>query len=160
MVAALDHPPDTAAPLPSTVVALHAHDQGVEDDQAPAAAIDPVSDGDGAPLTMSPHDPHPDHAAAGAALLAAWRDGEVAACRFHWPVPVVSADHGEPVAIDPAAAAAQRAALAEYERWDPDQGRYAIGALSVADLIEAQRTSPTERTHAADAPPPPGRDEG
>lgn len=105
--------------------------------------------------TMSPHDPHPDHAAAGAALLAAWRDGEVVDCQFYWPVPVVSADLGEPVTIDSAAAAAKRAALDEYKRWDPDRGRYAIGALSVPRLIDAQLTSPTERTHAPDADAPP-----
>lgn len=104
--------------------------------------------------TMSYLDPHPDHAAAGRALRAAHDRGEVAEAVFHLPVPLVDERRGEAVAFAEAGMArAKRAAIREYERWEPEAGRYAIGGHSVASLMREQYREPAERVHGPDVEP-------
>lgn len=100
--------------------------------------------------TMSYLDPHPDHAAAGAALRRARREGLVTDAVFHLPVPLVSATLGTRAPLSEADVAAKRRALREYQVWDPMRGRYAIGATSVASLVRDQLAHPVERVHGAD----------
>lgn len=100
--------------------------------------------------TMSFLDPHPDHRAAGEAVLAAHHAGEISACLFHLPIPATSDDLGEEVAITRAANVVKQAALAEYAVWDPGRGRYAVGTHSVAAYMQRQATDPTERVHGPD----------
>jgi LmbE family N-acetylglucosaminyl deacetylase/CelD/BcsL family acetyltransferase involved in cellulose biosynthesis len=100
--------------------------------------------------TMSYLDPHRDHATAGRALRSAHQQGIVQEAVFHLPVSLVPEEWGSAVALDQAAIDGKRAALREYERWNPAQGRYAIGAHSVKKLIKDQRRSPRERVHGSD----------
>ncbi len=100
--------------------------------------------------TMSYLDPHRDHAVAGAALRRAHREGLVTDAVFHLPVPLVSADLGKRAPLSKADVAAKRAALREYQVWDPMRGRYAIGATSVASLVRDQLANPDERVHGPD----------
>lgn len=100
--------------------------------------------------TMSYLDPHRDHAAAGEALRKAHREGVVTDCAFHLPVPNVSSRAGKKVELSAAAKSRKRAALDAYQVWDPRQGRYGIGWLSVSSLITAQRSKPSEYTHGPD----------
>lgn len=97
--------------------------------------------------TMSWLDPHPDHRAAGEALRRAKEEGIVDDALFHLPVPVLAAEEFDKVPLDRAAKSAKRKALDEYRRWDPSQGRFAVGVTSVPDLIAKQRSKPTERVH-------------
>lgn len=97
--------------------------------------------------TMSYRDPHPDHAAAGEAVRRAHADGVVQDCLFHVPVDLVDESLGTPVTLSTAACDAKRAALAEYRVWDPFSERYAVGLLSVPDLIASQAVEPRERVH-------------
>ena len=98
--------------------------------------------------TMSYLDPHPDHATAGEALHKAHESGVVKDCLFHLPVSLVDDDLGSSVPLIDEAVAAKRAALREYERWRPRNGRFAIGSHSVARLIREQAEQPVERVHA------------
>ena len=107
--------------------------------------------------TMSYLDPHPDHRACGQALRDAYRAGEVSDCVFHLPVLVVSPDLGAPVTFDAAAVERKRAALREYEVWNPSRHRYALGAHSVAQLIRKHYNDPIERVHGPDYELPEGR---
>lgn len=100
--------------------------------------------------TMSYLDPHRDHAAAGAALRRAHREGLVSDAVFHLPVPLVSADLGERAPLSRSDVEAKRVALREYQVWDPTRGRYAIGMTSVASLIRDQLADPVERVHGPD----------
>lgn len=101
--------------------------------------------------TMSYLDPHSDHATAGEALRKAYESGVVKDCLFHLPVGLVDDSLGSPVALNGnGEVAAKRAALEEYQLWRPGQGRYAIGAHSVAKLIKQQYDAPTERVHGPD----------
>ncbi|MFX0539304.1 GNAT family N-acetyltransferase [Ornithinimicrobium sp. Y1847] len=102
--------------------------------------------------TMSYLDPHSDHAAAGEAVRQAHADGTITDCLFHVPVDLVDDDLGHPVSLSTAACDAKRAALAEYRVWDPYSERYAIGLLSVPDLIAGQAIEPRERVHGPDLP--------
>lgn len=104
--------------------------------------------------TMSYLDPHPDHAAAGEAVRAAHADGVIGDCLFHVPVDLVDDSWGTPVTLSTAACDAKRAALAEYRVWDPYSERYAVGLLSVPDLIASQSVQPRERVHGPEIPPP------
>ena len=107
--------------------------------------------------TMSYLDPHPDHRACGQALRDAYRAGEVSDCVFHLPVLVVSPDLGEPVTFDAVAVERKRAALREYEVWNPSRHRYALGAHSVAQLIRKHYNDPIERVHGPAYELPEGR---
>lgn len=100
--------------------------------------------------TMTWLDPHPDHAAAGDAVRQAHREGAIEDSLFHVPVDVMQESVGTPVPLSTAACDAKRAALAEYRVWDPFSGRYAIGLLSVPDLIAKQAVEPHERVHGPD----------
>ncbi|WP_131106290.1 PIG-L family deacetylase [Ornithinimicrobium sufpigmenti] len=100
--------------------------------------------------TMTWLDPHPDHAAAGEAVRRAHRAGVIEDSLFHVPVDVLEESVGSPVQLSTAACDAKRAALAEYRVWDPFAGRYAIGLLSVPDLIAKQAVEPHERVHGPD----------
>lgn len=100
--------------------------------------------------TMTWLDPHPDHAAAGEAVRDAHRAGIIEDSLFHVPVDVVDESVGGPVHLSTAACDAKRAALAEYRVWDPYASRYAIGLLSVPDLIAKQALEPHERVHGPD----------
>lgn len=102
--------------------------------------------------TMSYLDPHPDHRACGEALRAAFRAGEVADCVFHLPA-FVSSEMGQPVRFDAAAVERKRAALREYEVWNPSRHRYALGAHSVGQLIRKHYNDPVERVHDASYEP-------
>ncbi|WP_134773630.1 GNAT family N-acetyltransferase [Ornithinimicrobium flavum] len=104
--------------------------------------------------TMSYLDPHPDHAAAGEAVRQAHAEGVVEDCLFHVPVDLVDESLGSPVPLSTAACDAKRAALAEYRVWDPFAERYAVGLLSVPDLIAAQTVEPRERVHGPEVDPP------
>lgn len=97
--------------------------------------------------TMTYLDPHPDHAAAGEAVRQAHQSGAIADCLFHVPVDVVDESLGTPVELTVPACDAKRAALAEYRVWDPFSQRYAVGVLSVPDLIASQAVEPQERVH-------------
>ncbi len=103
--------------------------------------------------TTSPRDPHPDHRAAGTAVLAAWRAGDVVDCRFvvPWPPDTAAPDGTTSVVFDGPSRAAKRAALEAYRSWDPGRGRYAVGWHSVPDLIQAQHDDPVELTHGPEA---------
>lgn len=107
--------------------------------------------------SMSYLDPHPDHRACGEALQQAFTAGEVADCVFHLPVPLVSERLGEPVPLDVRAIERKRAALREYEVWNPSRRRYALGAHSVATLIRMQYNDPRERVHGPGYAPPAAR---
>lgn len=100
--------------------------------------------------TMSWLDPHPDHAAAGEGVRRAYEEGVIDDALFHVPVDVMDEEVGTPVHLTTAASDAKRAALAEYRVWDPFADRYAVGLLSVPDLIAAQAIEPRERVHGPD----------
>lgn len=100
--------------------------------------------------TMSFRDPQRDHAAAGTALRRAHREQLVQDCVFHLPVPVVDKRLGTRVPLSVPDAEGKRAALREYQVWDPDNARYAIGQLSVGSYISSQLRAPTERVHGPD----------
>lgn len=103
--------------------------------------------------TMTPSDPHPDHAAAGRAVLNALRAHEIGDAVFLVPYPLVDAGSGVRLAHpDPGWVQAKRAALAEYQVWDPTAGRYAIGHHSVRKLLESRHDDPYERVDAEIAP--------
>lgn len=108
--------------------------------------------------TMSYYDPHPDHAAAGRAVRLAYDAGVISDCLFHVPVDLLEEPIGSPVALSVAACDAKRAALAEYRVWDPFADRYAIGMLSVPDLIAAQAVEPREWVHGPEVLLPPASD--
>lgn len=96
--------------------------------------------------TMTPTDPHPDHAAVGSAVAAALRAGEITGAVFLVPYPLL--DDGSGVRLDhpdPGWTTAKRAALAEYQVWEPSTGRYAVGQHSVRSLLRAQSDDPHER---------------
>jgi hypothetical protein len=100
--------------------------------------------------TMSYLDPHRDHATAGRALREAHASGSVRDCVFHLPIPLVPESLGRGVELPAQAVEGKRAALREYERWDPAEGRFAIGSHSVKKLIKEQRRNPRERVHGPD----------
>lgn len=104
--------------------------------------------------TMSYHDGHPDHAAAGHALLEAHRTGIVSDAQFHLPVPEVIDDRATEVELDDRAVKTKLAALDEYCVWEPERGRYALGRRSVSELISYQRRTPQEMVHGPQLPPP------
>lgn len=104
--------------------------------------------------TLSYIDPHPDHRAAGQALRRAHDEGIAEDVLFFLPVPVLAAQEFTRAPLGVADVAAKRAALEEYRLWDPEQGRLAIGSLSVPDLIANQLANPRERVHTADLPIP------
>ncbi len=97
--------------------------------------------------TMSYLDPHRDHSAAGQALRQAYRNGVVTDAVFHLPIPLVPATWGTRAPLSVADVEVKRAALREYQRWDPAQGRYAIGEFSVGSVIRTQIDAPHERVH-------------
>lgn len=99
-------------------------------------------------------DRHDDHAAIGRALRRAYRDGVVAKPIFHVPVGYAEDGLGTRVPLGRPARRAKRAALREYQRWDPDNGRYAVGTHSVKKLITTQLRQPTERIHGPDVEAP------
>ncbi|WP_109473113.1 GNAT family N-acetyltransferase [Ornithinimicrobium cavernae] len=104
--------------------------------------------------TMSYLDIHPDHAAAGEALLEAHRQHIVEDVLFHLPVPQVRDDRASRVTFGTAATEAKLAALREYCVWEPAQGRYAVGRRSVSELIRHHRRTPDELVHGPELPPP------
>lgn len=97
--------------------------------------------------TMSFLDPHPDHRAAGRAVRAARRAGQISDCVFHVPYPLVDDGPGIPVRLSRSDRLAKRAALEQYTTWDPERGRFAIGDVSVGPLIEEQSADPHEVVH-------------
>lgn len=99
--------------------------------------------------TMSYLDPHRDHRTAGRALRQAHQEGVVQDCVFHLPIPLVPDTWGVRAPLSVSDVEVKRAALREYQRWDPGQGRYAIGGFSVGSLIETQLARPHERVHDA-----------
>lgn len=99
---------------------------------------------------MSYLDRHDDHAAIGRALRRAYREGVVAEATFHVPVGYAEDGLGTRVPLGRPALRAKRAALREYQRWDPDNGRYAVGTHSVKKLINTQMRRPAERVHGPD----------
>lgn len=103
--------------------------------------------------TMSYLDPHRDHRAAGEALRTAYRQGIVTHATFHLPVSLVPNGWGQRVRLSAPDLEAKRAALDEYRRWKPAEGRLAVGQISVPTLIETQHTEPVERTHRPDYEP-------
>lgn len=100
--------------------------------------------------TMSYLDPHRDHAAAGAGVRAALGEGLIQDAIFHLPVSHVPERWGTRVRLSAPDLAAKRAALREYQVWDPEHGRLAVGQVSVTTLIAAQLHRPVERTHGPD----------
>jgi LmbE family N-acetylglucosaminyl deacetylase/CelD/BcsL family acetyltransferase involved in cellulose biosynthesis len=100
--------------------------------------------------TMSFLDPHPDHRAAGRAVRAAHAAGEISTCIFHVPYPLVDDGPGWTVPLARADVHAKSSALAEYTIWDPDRGRFAVGSISVPELLEQQTTSAREIVHGPD----------
>lgn len=103
--------------------------------------------------TMSYLDVHGDHAAAGAGLREAHRQGIVQDAQFHLPVPQVIDERATWVRFDRPAVEAKLAALREYCVWEPEQGRYAIGRRSVSELIAHYRRRPDELVHGPDLEP-------
>lgn len=99
---------------------------------------------------MSYLDQHKDHAAIGRALLRAYREGAVAEATFHLPVGYADEGLGTRVPLGRPARRAKRAALREYQRWEPENGRYAVGTHSVKKLIKDQLKRPEERVHGPD----------
>jgi LmbE family N-acetylglucosaminyl deacetylase/CelD/BcsL family acetyltransferase involved in cellulose biosynthesis len=97
--------------------------------------------------TLSYLDPHSDHRNAGLAVQQAYDDGVIGDCTFHVPIPKLGDDVGEPVQLRPAAIEAKRAALREYEVWNPQRRRYAVGAHSVGPFLTRQHRRPAERVH-------------
>jgi LmbE family N-acetylglucosaminyl deacetylase len=102
--------------------------------------------------TMSFLDPHPDHRAAGRAVRAARAAGEIADCVFHTPYPLVDDGLGWTVPLTRSDVHAKIGALAEYALWDPEHGRFAVGSISVPDLLKRQSTMPREIVHGWDVP--------
>lgn len=100
--------------------------------------------------TMSYLDPHTDHATAGRALRRAHTLGLVEDAKFFLPVPQVVDERADRLVLDDRAREAKKAALAEYRRFDPDQGRYAIGRRSVSELVTFHHRTPDERVHGPD----------
>lgn len=100
--------------------------------------------------TMSYLDPHTDHATAGRALRRAHELGIVDDAKFFLPVPQVVDERADRVVLDEPARQAKKAALAEYRRFDPDHGRYAIGRRSVSELVTFHHRTPDERVHGPD----------
>lgn len=97
--------------------------------------------------TMSYLDVHPDHASAGRALREAHRLAVVDEAVFYLPVPQVVDERAPQVDLDERARAAKEAALREYQLWEPDRGRYAVGRRSVSELLTYHRRTPIERSH-------------
>lgn len=104
--------------------------------------------------TLSYVDPHPDHRTTGRALRRAYDEGVVDDVQFFLPVPIMAAREFPRAPLGVRDVAAKRAALAEYQQWAPEQGRYAIGATSVRRIIDKQLAKPTERVHGPDHPLP------
>jgi LmbE family N-acetylglucosaminyl deacetylase len=107
--------------------------------------------------TMTYLDRHRDHAAIGRALRRAYREGVVEEPIFHVPVGYAEDGIGTPVPLGEPARRAKRAALEEYQRWDPPNGRYAVGTHSVKKLINTQLKRPAERVHGPDYGAPGGK---
>lgn len=100
--------------------------------------------------TMSFHDPHPDHSAAGQALADLVDAGVVKKAAWHVPVSHVPEAWGEAVDLPVGAQWAKKRALREYQAVDLEVGRYGIGGLSVSALIRDQFDHPRERIHGRD----------
>lgn len=104
--------------------------------------------------TLSYVDPHGDHRTTGRALRRAHDEGVVEDVLFYLPVPIMTARQFRRAPLGVRDVAAKRAALEEYRRWAPEEGRFAIGATSVRGVIDKQIATPVERVHGPDHPLP------
>lgn len=104
--------------------------------------------------TLSYVDPHPDHRTTGRALRRAYDEGVVADVLFYMPVPIMTARKFQRAPLGVPDVAAKRAALEEYRRWAPEEGRFAIGATSVTTILDKQIANPVERVHGPEHPLP------
>lgn len=97
--------------------------------------------------TMSYHDPHRDHRTAGKALQKAYAKGKIRDARFYLPTSIQHQHKGFNVNFSKSTVISKQQVLSQYMLWDPEQGRYAIGANSVQSLFDQQCNAPEEKIH-------------
>lgn len=97
--------------------------------------------------TMTYHDDHSDHAAAGEALLQFYNDGKTSDARFYIKRQQHGTVPGYGVSFNDGMRQAKRRALSAYKIWYPEEGFYSVGYISVPGSFDAQYDNPVERYH-------------
>ena len=100
-------------------------------------------------------DRHPDHIAAGEALLTLYDSGHVARAQFHVPKYLWDNDMpGELDSWEPEWTAPYQEALNAFQIWLPEAGYYSVGYKSARGSFEQRAEEPRSRRHAPHAVAP------